>query len=70
MNGPKILLADEPTGSVDSTTGAAILDMFSQLAREGGVTTITITHDEKVARRADRVVHMVDGKLTDLGKPA
>lgn len=70
MNGPKVLLADEPTGSVDSTTGGAILDLFAELAREGGVTTITITHDEKVARRADRVVRMVDGLLTDLGKPA
>jgi putative ABC transport system ATP-binding protein len=69
MNGPKVLLADEPTGSVDSTTGAAILDLFAELAREGGVTTITITHDEKVARRADRVVRMVDGLLSDLGKP-
>jgi putative ABC transport system ATP-binding protein len=69
MNDPKILLADEPTGSVDSTTGASILDLFQELSRERKMTTITITHDEKVARRADRVVHMVDGLLTDLGKP-
>ncbi|MCO5169416.1 MAG: ABC transporter ATP-binding protein [Planctomycetes bacterium] len=70
MNGPRVLLADEPTGSVDSATGAQILDLFRDLTREAGVTTITITHDEKVAARADRVVHMVDGLLTDLGRPA
>lgn len=66
MNGPRILLADEPTGSVDSTTGAQILDLFASLTRDDGVTTVTITHDEQVAARADRVVHMVDGLLTDL----
>ncbi|MBX3470185.1 MAG: ABC transporter ATP-binding protein [Planctomycetes bacterium] len=70
MNGPRVLLADEPTGSVDSATGGQILDLFRDLTREAGVTTITITHDEKVAARADRVVHMVDGLLTDLGRPA
>lgn len=70
MNSPRILLADEPTGSVDSVTGGQILDMFRGLARDGGVTTITITHDEKVAARADRIVKMVDGLLADLGKPA
>lgn len=69
MNSPRILLADEPTGSVDSVTGGQILDMFRGLARDGGVTTITITHDEKVAARADRVVHMVDGLLAEKGKP-
>lgn len=70
MNSPRILLADEPTGSVDSVTGGQILDMFRGLAKDGGVTTITITHDEKVAARADRVVRMVDGLLADLGAPA
>jgi putative ABC transport system ATP-binding protein len=69
MNSPRILLADEPTGSVDSVTGGQILDMFRGLAKDGGVTTITITHDEKVAARADRVVRMVDGLLADLGAP-
>ncbi len=64
MNGPRVLLADEPTGSVDSTTGGQILDLFASLARDDGVTTITITHDDKVAARADRVVRMVDGLLS------
>lgn len=63
MNRPRILLADEPTGSVDSTTGAQILDLFAALTRDDGVTTITITHDEKVAARADRVVRIVDGVI-------
>lgn len=63
MNGPRILLADEPTGSVDSATGAQILDLFASLTRDDGVTAITITHDDKVAARADRVVRMVDGLL-------
>jgi putative ABC transport system ATP-binding protein len=69
MNDPELLLADEPTGSVDSATGEHLLDLLAELAAKGGKTTITITHDEKVARRADRVVRIVDGELTELGAP-
>jgi putative ABC transport system ATP-binding protein len=74
VNEPKILLSDEPTGSVDTDTGAKILDLFDEVARERGTTTITITHNDEVARRAQRVVRIIDGHLTEVAlggaKPA
>lgn len=62
---PALLVADEPTGNLDSTTGAHVLDLIADLRRELGVTVIVATHDPDVARRADRVLHIVDGQLTD-----
>jgi cell division protein FtsX len=59
-------LCDEPTGNLDSTTSANILDLFAKLNQEG-LTLVVVTHDEKVASRAGRRVHIIDGKLTDLG---
>jgi putative ABC transport system ATP-binding protein len=66
INDPKILLSDEPTGSVDTETGAKILDLYEELAKRRGMTTITITHNLEVAERADRVVRMKDGLLTEV----
>lgn len=66
INDPKILLSDEPTGSVDTETGAKILDLYEELAKKRGMTTITITHNLEVAERADRVVRMKDGLLTEV----
>lgn len=63
-NDPKILLADEPTGSVDTTTSAQIMDLFRQLNREMGLTIIIVTHDPRVARKVDRVVAIRDGKTS------
>lgn len=59
---PSIILADEPTGALDQTTGAQIMDLFEQLNKEGK-TIIMITHDPKIARRAKRIVHILDGRL-------
>ena len=61
---PRLLLADEPTGNLDSKTGSAIIDLlFDQAARaEAGL--LVITHDPAVAARAGRIVHMADGRLT------
>jgi putative ABC transport system ATP-binding protein len=63
VNEPSILLADEPTGALDSKTGREILDLFEQLHRERGITVIVVTHDPNVARRADRVVSLRDGNI-------
>lgn len=66
MNDPSLLLADEPTGSVDSTTGAQIMEVFARLSQERGTTTITITHDPTIARRMQRQLHIVDGQLHEV----
>jgi ABC-type lipoprotein export system ATPase subunit len=61
-NQPRVLLADEPTGNLDARTGGEILDMIAQLHRKG-LSIAMVTHDPAVAARADRVVHLVDGKV-------
>ena len=63
VNDPAILLADEPTGALDSKTGREILDLFEQLHRERGITVILVTHDPNVAKRAERVVSVRDGHI-------
>jgi putative ABC transport system ATP-binding protein len=63
VNDPSILLADEPTGALDSKTGREILDLFEQLHRERGITVILVTHDPNVAKRAERVVSVRDGRI-------
>jgi lipoprotein-releasing system ATP-binding protein len=60
MNNPRLLLADEPTGNLDSVTGNGILEVFEALNR-AGQTVVLVTHDERVARRAGRVVTLADG---------
>jgi lipoprotein-releasing system ATP-binding protein len=62
MNEPKLLLADEPTGNLDSATGSGILNVLETLNR-GGQTVILVTHDERVARRAGRMITLVDGRV-------
>ena len=61
---PRLLLADEPTGNLDSTTGAAVLDVLFGEVREHGVALVMVTHDPDVAARADRTHHLHDGLLT------
>lgn len=63
-NDPSIILADEPTGELDSETGHEILMLFKRLRDEGGKTVIIVTHDQRIGRIADRVVTIVDGKIT------
>jgi ABC-type lipoprotein export system ATPase subunit len=63
INHPSLILADEPTGNLDSTTEAEIMDLFQQLRLETGTALLIITHDEKVAAMADRILHMQDGVL-------
>jgi ABC-type lipoprotein export system ATPase subunit len=62
MNEPKLLLADEPTGNLDSATGIGILEVFEKL-NKGGQTIIMVTHDERIARRAGRIITLADGKI-------
>ncbi len=61
--GPQVLLADEPTGNLDRKTGEGVFDLIRQLNREQDLTVIMVTHNEALSRRADRVVHMEDGRL-------
>jgi putative ABC transport system ATP-binding protein len=61
---PRLLLADEPTGNLDSKTGAAIIDLLFERAGKAEAGLLVITHDAAVAARADRTVHMADGYLT------
>ena len=60
---PPLLLADEPTGNLDSTTGAAIIELLFALNRERGSTLLLVTHDAALADRADRVVSLRDGRV-------
>ncbi|MBR6767805.1 MAG: ABC transporter ATP-binding protein [Clostridia bacterium] len=63
-NNPKLLLADEPTGSVDAKTGAYILDVFRQINRDTGITIVIVTHDMLLAKKVNRVVAIRDGKTS------
>jgi lipoprotein-releasing system ATP-binding protein len=62
MNQPRLLLADEPTGNLDSVTGNGILSVFEQLNR-AGQTIVMVTHDERIADRAQRVIVLEDGRI-------
>ena len=63
-NNPKILLADEPTGSVDVKTGAYILDMFRDINKNTGLTIVIVTHDRLLSKKVNRVVAIRDGKIS------
>jgi predicted ABC-type transport system involved in lysophospholipase L1 biosynthesis ATPase subunit len=60
---PRVLFADEPTGNLDSATGAEIMRVLERLNRQEGLTVVMVTHDASIAERADRVLHLADGKL-------
>jgi putative ABC transport system ATP-binding protein len=62
-NRPSLLLADEPTGNLDSKTGEAVLDLLCGLVRKNALTLIMVTHDLEVASRADRIIHLRDGGI-------
>jgi lipoprotein-releasing system ATP-binding protein len=63
--GPSLLLADEPTGNLDTRTGGEIHELFFELNRERGTTMLIVTHNPDLANRMPRRVHMVDGRLVD-----
>jgi putative ABC transport system ATP-binding protein len=60
---PPLLLADEPTGNLDTATGARVLDLIAELRAAAGSTLVLVTHDPAVASRADRRVHLLDGRV-------
>ncbi|AAM05159.1 ABC transporter ATP-binding protein [Methanosarcina acetivorans] len=64
-NNPKLILADEPTGNLDSGTGKKVTDLMRKINREQGVSFLVTTHDHEMARTADRVIKLKDGKITD-----
>jgi putative ABC transport system ATP-binding protein len=63
--GPRLLLADEPTGNLDGATGAAIIDLMFAMNREQGTTLLLVTHDEAIARRCPRVLKLNGGRLVE-----
>jgi putative ABC transport system ATP-binding protein len=65
VNHPSLLLADEPTGNLDSATGADVLALIMRLRSENGLTVVVATHDPTVAAYADRVIQLRDGAITD-----
>jgi putative ABC transport system ATP-binding protein len=69
VTSPKLLLCDEPTGNLDQRVGKEIIDLFERLNRELGVTLVIVTHDLAIARRARRVIKVVDGHIVHDGPP-
>jgi putative ABC transport system ATP-binding protein len=63
VNEPAILLADEPTGALDSKTGVEIMQLFQSLHKDSGQTVILVTHDSYVARHTDRIIKLSDGRI-------
>lgn len=65
INQPRLLLADEPTGNLDSRTGKEILELFRRLNTKQGITILLVTHDAEVAHCADRIIRLVDGRVVE-----
>ncbi|WP_205881262.1 ABC transporter ATP-binding protein [Leucobacter viscericola] len=65
VNNPRIIFADEPTGNLDSATGAVVEDILFTLNRENGITLIVVTHDEELAARCDRRILIRDGEIVE-----
>jgi putative ABC transport system ATP-binding protein len=67
VNDPAIILADEPTGNLDSHSGTEIVAVFQQLNRERGLTVVFVTHDAQIASHTGRIIHLIDGRITGEG---
>jgi putative ABC transport system ATP-binding protein len=65
MGAPRLLLADEPTGNLDSTTGAQILDLLLDLRARYGMTILLATHERAIAARCDRLIRLNDGQIVE-----
>jgi len=66
---PELILADEPTGNLDTATGRTILDVLSEQVSDAGAALLMVTHDEGAASRAGRVLHLRDGQLEEAPTP-
>ncbi len=66
VTSPDLVLADEPTGNLDSRTGERVFKLMLELNETAGTALVVVTHDLKIARRMDRIVELVDGKLVDV----
>jgi len=63
VNEPSIILADEPTGNLDSTSGKEVMEILQRLNQERGITVILVTHDPRIGHHAQRILHLFDGKV-------
>jgi putative ABC transport system ATP-binding protein len=63
VNAPRVLFADEPTGNLDSATGARIIELLEELNRDAGTTLVLVTHDPALASRAGRIIRLSDGAV-------
>ena len=63
MNDPFLLLADEPTGNLDTKSGEELMDLLEGLNKERGLTVIVVSHDPNISGRARRVIHLLDGRV-------
>ncbi len=68
INNPKVILADEPTGNLDTKTGREIVDLMKRLNQERGMTFVIVTHDPQVAQAANRIIHLEDGRIAGIEK--
>lgn len=69
INRPEIVLADEPTGNLDTHTGGEVFNLMKDIQEEFNTTFIVVTHNESIARKTDRILHMVDGQIVDDIRP-
>jgi len=65
VNDPPIIMADEPTGNLDSTSGAEVMEILHRLHREKGITVVMVTHDEEIGAQAERIVRLRDGRISE-----
>ena len=70
INDPTIILADEPTGNLDSRSGADVMALLQGLNREQGITVILVTHDPAIAQHTNRIIHLYDGEITGIERVA
>ena len=67
FNRPRLILADEPTGNLDTRTGGQIIGLFQALSREDGLTVVAVTHEDQLFRQADRTIRLEDGRIVEAG---